>query len=663
MKRGGLGGALLLAAAAIVALALSRAHSPARAPAQTAAPPAAEQPPVPPQPPLIPSPEEPLEPAKAGARLVGRVTDEEGHPIAGAELLLAERNRGGKVVARTGDDGKYLADGVEGKDLLVGAIANGHAPSNLHPIGDAERPVYEIDFTLRRGGGSLSLVIRTWDGKDPEARVNIEPFFTEEVEPLWDDEEALLPLPGGHRVLGAQGGATVDGLVPEWNRVRVYAHGYAPVFLPVRLHPGGPVEVTVPLTAGATLVGTVRSVDGAPVPDAKVRSVVWGWHSLTWTDAGGAYRIEHLPTGRVEMKAEGGGGEASAFLELEERKESRWDPALRPPAVIAGIVVEEDGTPVARARVSCARASGWGHAEISWADASGAFRYAQPADVEYLLAVWRPSRTTGAPAAEVLATAGASPVTITLRREEGHLLGTAISRTGAPAAGAAIRVWPERRPDYETRVRADPDGSFRVGPLQAGRYAVELHLDGEPTLHLDPAIDLRPGEARDLGTIRFPVGGRIRGRVLDESGNPLPDADVQVWSSDGFITYAGRRQEGAYVSEELAPGRYLVTGGMPGIIEEVALVAGDVAPVDLRLRGGGTLLMMAVLADGRGTDALFQIDDVSGRLVSHYGHGTRVLHASGDYRITARDDRDRRGEATARIGRNDGIVEVVLVLR
>jgi hypothetical protein len=491
------------------------------------------------------------------------------------------------------------------------------------------------------GGGSLSLEIKTEDGKAPEAVVTVEPFF----------EQAA-----GKRGLETKGGATLEVLAPEWNRVRIVAPGYAPVFLPVRLHPGGSVEATVVLQAGATLAGTVKTEIGAPVPGATVRCVTWGSICSATTDADGAYRIEHLPTGRVGMEAAEAGGRAFAFLELEEGKESRWDPVLRPSGVISGRVVEEGGTPVARALISSATREEAGEVE---ADTEGAFRFDGCYDAVWTLSAWRPEAKRGPPAGEISAAPG-DQVTITLRRGEGYARGTVVDRNGAAAAGASIRIWPAARPDREVRARAAADGSFRVGPLPPGSYLVEIHLDGEPTFHHRPAIEILAGETVDLGAVRFPVGGRIRATLIDMAGGVLPDEVIEVLSFDASITFAGERDGAVFVSEELTPGSYLVRAEARGLVEEMAVGAGGLVNAELRVPAGGKLTILVTQADGRPVTATTRIEDVKGRVLRDYRYDSTAFLTEGEWRVLAVDERGRRGEAVVRMGLED--IEVVLVL-
>lgn len=645
MKGGAGGTALLLAAAAIVVLLLARDRGtpPDRAPRASEPLPEARVPdaPPPPEPPDIAPPERTPEPAKPGARLVGRVTDEDGRPVPGAGIWLSKEGMGpgeGEVVARAGEDGRYLYDGVDGEERMVGAIAAGHAPSDLRRIRPATATVFELDFKLRRGGGTLAITVG-----DSEAKVSIEPLFR--------GDRLLI------RTIDVSGRATVDGLVPEWNLIRVRAPGRAPRTLLARLPPEGVVETAVSLGEGAVVLGTVTGADGAPAPGARVDLVGWDWaHVGVVADETGAYRMERAPAALVEIRAAAGDAEARTLMKLEEGKEYRWDAVLQLPADITGRVVDEGGAPV-RTSITYWPVGSVRPTERTELDPDGSFRLRGLPNREYRIAVWLRS-WEAPPAAEVTAVPGGDPITIVLPRVQGFLRGVITTREGLPAAGATARTW--LTPENEVRAKAAADGSFRLGPLPPGTYFLELHLDGEPTLHLD-GIAVGAEEVRDLGVLRFAAGGRIRARVV---GDGEGDAETLVRSLAGEITYSVRPDGDAVLSEELVPGRYLVSGGMAGILEEAEVRAGETTSVDLKLRGGGLLEAVALDAAGSSVGATFVVRDAHGRHVAgDYGPPFLVRLASGSYTVTATAANGARDSREVVIPADGRRTQVALALR
>jgi hypothetical protein len=133
-----------------------------------------------------------------------------------------------------------------------------------------------------------------------------------------------------------------------------------------------------------------------------------------------------------------------------------------------------------------------------------------------------------------------------------------------------------------------------------------------------------------------------------------------VRSLDGSITYAGDSDGDAFLSEELAPGSYLVCAPTWGLFEEVSVAGGAVVPVDLRRRPGGKLEVTTASANGRPTEAKLRVEDLKGRVLRDYDFVATVYLAEGDYRVMAIDDRGRRGESAVHVGRED--LQLVLVL-
>jgi len=203
--------------------------------------------------------------------------------------------------------------------------------------------------------------------------------------------------------------------------------------------------------------------------------------------------------------------------------------------------------------------------------------------------------------------------------------------------------------------RTAADGSFRLGPLKAGRYDLELHLDGEPTLRL-LAVEVRAGEAKDLGALAFAEGGRIRARLLNLEGEPTPNPYLWVLSSDMSIHYTVTKPEGGGIlSEELAPGRYLVTGGGGGLFKEVEVTAGQTTQVDLQMRTGSRLEVTLLLEDGRPpAEFSFRIEDAQGRRVYYgdRGAGENVVKfwlVGGTYTVHCTDGHERKAQETIAI--------------
>lgn len=167
-------------------------------------------------------------------------------------------------------------------------------------------------------------------------------------------------------------------------------------------------------------------------------------------------------------------------------------------------------------------------------------------------------------------------------RDQGRRTGTARIRgriiaadTGQPLRRATVRASaPEIREMVSTTT--DADGLYELRELPAGRYTVTASKGAYATLSYGQtraAEGGRPIEIKDNQTIdridlRLPRGGIITGVVLDEFGEPMPDAQVsalrqqyvsgrrRLMPVSGFTT---TNDIGAFRLFGLAPGSYYLS--------------------------------------------------------------------------------------------------------
>ncbi len=147
------------------------------------------------------------------------------------------------------------------------------------------------------------------------------------------------------------------------------------------------------------------------------------------------------------------------------------------------------------------------------------------------------------------------------------------SRTGAPIAGALIRA---------SRA-SDPSATFLVSDVSTGNGAysisglppvpIELVVEPPPGQPYLPASSGAPGDAVvidgaatiDDKVLRLQLGAEIRGRVLDDAGQPVARASVRVVGcSPDCQTETISDQTGAYRIVGVTPGTGLRVEAVPG---------------------------------------------------------------------------------------------------
>ncbi len=635
------GAALLLAGLAVAAAiaALLRDGSPRRAtaPARTAHE----------APPREPGPVEAAEPCAALLRVEGLVLDPEGRPLAGAAIWVGPEPR--EIATCTEEDGGFAVESDLDR-IEIGARAKGLAPSDLRVVVASDGALQQLVIRLTGPGGTLRG--RVVDGKGsgvPGAVLHVGGGAHHPPGPLTsEDGHALLPAPAAVLLTDAEGRYFADDLPAEWSVVFAGAPGFAFRRAAVRLIPGGTVDSDLVLEPGATVQGVVRDELGAFVPDVSIGFMLedGGFLAATESDGSGAFRLFGAPSGRVRLGAERSGRAfARGTLEVTAGGEARWDPVLVPALRISGRIEEADGTPAAGARLRFA-ADGERSASAT-ADERGLFESAPRPSMPHRIDAWRAGAPPHAmPAASTRVEPGGGEVVVTLPPPPpaGSLRGTIARADGTPAMGSRVRLWPSGSPNLIGESVADVQGAFLFESVAPGTYRVEIHRDGDPTLHL-AGVDVR--DAVDLGALRYPAPGRVRCRVVpDLGGHPL-----HLRSHDGAITYVWHPPvDGEFVSEDLQAGRYLLLLGETGLLREIAVLEGREEAVTL---ARAETVRVTVRCEGEQAGAVtVALSDAEGRplrptRLEPLVEGRLALDlVAGRYVLRARDARGRTGEAT-----------------
>ncbi|QEH34403.1 ECF RNA polymerase sigma factor SigE [Aquisphaera giovannonii] len=307
---------------------------------------------------------------------------------------------------------------------------------------------------------------------------------------------------------------------------------------------------------------------GKPIPDANVeihavpglkaedvrrgRFVKSGPRlSLARADGGGKLAV-HFPAGCKELdlfiEAPGHGfyhagwsprGRWPSPVEWPTREQSvipdRFTAELEPGWAVGGVVVDSQGRPVEGAEVRCkvwtARPGDWiapyeGNQPAT--DREGRWRFDNvPNSVKALYVIvshpaFRPFFGPIEEAQYGLARGGGPREKIVLQRGD-FLFGKVTDERGRPIHGARVEVRLER----DTRdATSDEHGMYRLNGLDGRIYYIRASAPGK-------GLDEKGPFERIEGPIAFTLkpGRKIRIRVLDAGGNPLPDTAIfpMVW--------------------------------------------------------------------------------------------------------------------------------------
>lgn len=381
----------------------------------------------------------------------------------------------------------------------------------------------------------------------------------------------------------------------------------------LRMHTGGTLQVTVTERAG-----------GTPVAGAEVELRSW-LSALTWkatTNADGIATLTGIGAGTPFLVARANGyAEATMMLGTSGKPDTVEHAALSLAhgAALAGRVVDENGTPVANARVIATNASEplvdpYRDGVVTGAD--GTFSLATLA-----AGTWR-----------ITATAGDSAPTTTppialdgqharsgleLRLAAGAVVrGTVNDSSGAPVAAAEVSVvvrgylpWQMSRQTF-----TDEHGAFSIGGLASRAVDVVAWHDRGASA-IVPA-DLAAKHEQNV-TLTLDITGAITGTVVDRSGQPLGDAQVTAtpdwsggtadraaWSIRG-VQEVITDQGGAFRFAGLPDGSYSVRAARLGASEASLWLSTGVttkpnaAPITIVVPADGRAIGKVQLADGK----------------------------------------------------------------
>jgi hypothetical protein len=140
------------------------------------------------------------------------------------------------------------------------------------------------------------------------------------------------------------------------------------------------------------------------------------------------------------------------------------------------------------------------------------------------------------------------------------------ARTSQPIAGAEVMfetATPETEPEdpdnymsFSIGIETDEEGRFRLANLDEELVDVTVSHDGYSSKYL-PAVQPKP-EGIELD-VRLERGVRVSGRVVDETGSPLPGVTVGLdVARDGFYQGTMTDAEGAYELEGVSSGPHLL---------------------------------------------------------------------------------------------------------
>lgn len=427
----------------------------------------------------------------------------------------------------------------------------------------------------------------------------------------------------GHGALSDDGGSfRIYGLEPGIYKPRATTdHGYGEVAESVHLGLGqtsDAVEISVhPMTLVEGTV-VVAGAEARPCEDGGVRlsSAAGQRYSERIDSADGWVRFRGVAPGEYQVVASCRDKiSAERYPKLvvgeDDQRDLVWE--VSEGLAIRGEVVDEGGEPVEGVRVS-ARMIVEGEAareqqrtnssDASLDDGSFAIGGLLPGRYEISTANWRGARPGPSEPLERELDAGAdiNDVRIVMPAT-GRVVGRVVDASGQPVVAALDAVHLDVT-GPRGRARSGDDGRFELEHLYPGKTRITAKgghgFFGETMRAPGTSDDDVQGElvevvANELVEVELVVqsrSGRIRGRVVDASGGPVPDAFVSVErmsDAAGALGVNARRgvrwswgeqpvltdQDGSFVLDGLPEGAFIIhahrEGGGEALAEGVAL--------------------------------------------------------------------------------------------
>lgn len=565
-----------------------------------------------------------LEPA---ATVFGRVVDTQDQPVAGVEVVLGRQR-----AVPTSADGRFRVAGVEpGLALNLVATAPGFAPETvgLPPL-EPGQAHGEVHLVLELGRTGFGRVLGPGDEPVAGARVTLHPSAGDDL-PSWRRR----PGPTGGRGAGhplqaatdAGGRFEIPDLPAGSYRIAVKASGFAPAVIPGVEVAGEARSVdlgTIFLDPGVHLEGRVTDPTGAPLEAARVAVQLQEGPlagvldagvvepRMAVTDAEGRFEIPDLaPQQRLELRVSKNGYAAKTVEGLRAPAEEPVEIVLQPGGRVEGVVVDADGAPVRDARVSVGELMRLSMGRklvrphhpsgLASTGEDGRFVVSDLPTGELALGATKkgylPSQIH-----QLEIEPGAVPEDVRVVLERGATVtGRVLGPDGAPLPRASVRHVGSL--SLDGRAQTDGDGRFRLEAVPLGPGSLEA--DHESFSRVVRDVEVEPGE--QVVDFQLERGRSLSGRVVDENGAPIPEAEVGL-RGEGDSWIEATDPGGGFRFQGLEPGSYRLRADAPGKAETelprpVVISQTDVSGVEIRLTSG---VVLQGRVSGLDPDALAQ---------------------------------------------------------
>ena len=486
-----------------------------------------------------------------GAKVTGVVLDATGGPIAHASVRGVRFASPMATLVVEGDDrGRFTLWFPPGQ-LSVSAEADGYAPSGV----DVRAPATNVEIVLTPGAALRGVVVAAGSGDlVPNIEVRAAPIANPSTtvfrSSMTDPEGAFVVKglePGTYALVAAGAGWRGElpypvplGLTASVENLRIEVQPAAEVTGRVLI-----AKTNEPCARGFARLGPPDPTQAPPGEAELQRAPPAGapTSALEFTSivgAGGVVHFPAVPPGRYYVSVQCFDNvlrEGPRVLDIGTKALADLTWKVGPGGRLTVVVVDEANHPVAGANflIRMPQSDPKGSVPIlpGQANEDGRFEYpamlrsgsyevtARPPFEAQHVTVELPDRDEAVEAKLVVVGSGAIVATV-------HAAG------GEPVEGLQVSASLEAGADAGSPTLYGAvtlgNGRYRIGPLKAGRYRLQVDDAANPAVHVN-GIAIATASVAEL-SVQLPRSGEIRGRVIDNEGIFVPN----VWVSAAVAT-------------------------------------------------------------------------------------------------------------------------------
>lgn len=556
-----------------------------------------------------------------------RVVDEDGDPIADAEVVFTLRTSGSELLqllpstfsARTDADGQIDTTLPSAGEILLSINHPGHAPAAI---------------SVR--SGALPAEVRLDPGQRWRGRVSLPssatPLDSAKGSICASGELPATPLGKGPRwercgELDPEGRFELGGLPPGTFTVRAQVDG----FLPLSQTIDPDLDSELALEEGTLLEGVVADLRGRPLRGVSVK-VRDGGTDTTSPSGRFAVAAAALPA-TIQLEAPGFRGRT---VEVSRQEEIAVE--LHPATQVIGTLQGEELSDVQSVTVRIGETVNDERRTRSRRVVTdeGRFAVEVPATGGTYDLVFAAPHYRDLKLASVAIASGETVDLGALRLDRGAGISGQVldSVSGSPATGAVVEVLPlgpallmalfGSRPKSDI---AGEDGAFLVAGLEPGRYLVRVQYANRASAY--ELSNLERPDIFSLGTVTLATGARLHGYVRNRGGYARAGVEVRLHDR------AREFMEPLLTTVSNVDGEYEISGVEPGTYR-----------VDLR--DGRLLLSQQIEIPPGHEDVEIDFSAGGGRLKGLITRDGAPVRGGAVLVMSVLDPGDRRGKLTVR---------------